>query len=451
MCEYVGALSPDGAEPGAAPWQIELAKQQQALASVLRTCPCDGAAVVATLADFMSDSQSRLEAQLSELEWEISEAQSQSVDAVEPAATAEAELPPTALTAVSFLERLQSQRRAVCKLQAGARGRLHRRHCRCWAASRAAATLRLQSHARRFAAHRVAGALREAVRREHARRLGALHSARRLQRAWRWRRRVRWWRDRWLRRLAAEGAATLVTWPNELQQSLGRPSAAAASEFTPSASYSEAPRLRERREAEHAAARALQRWARGGRTRGWRRRWDDATRRLQAAWRGWGARTRQLWWRRALRRLRAKRGEELRWRALRATSRRLAPLREHAVMLVAKTEEERDAVKLEVAAERGRLEEAYGAWAKGSRSQLLARKLHQERHALRLCPCLCRDEDEMDPMRGAVISLDLRCRTQDWVPQMDPATSGTYWFNLRTGESTLEQDSRHLVNAFHRT
>lgn len=82
MCEYVGALSPDGAEPGAAPWQIELAKQQQALAvansirarrrplptrhappqalaSVLRTCPCDGAAVVATLADFMSDSQSR--------------------------------------------------------------------------------------------------------------------------------------------------------------------------------------------------------------------------------------------------------------------------------------------------------------------------------------------------------------------------------------------------------
>ena len=57
----------------------------------------------------------------------------------------------------------------------------------------------------------------------------------------------------------------------------------------------------------------------------------------------------------------------------------------------------------------------------------------------------------MDPIRGAVISLDLRCRTQDWVPQMDPATSGTYWFNLRTGESTLEQDSRHLVNAFHRT
>jgi hypothetical protein len=345
MREYVSMLAPQQLyNSSGEAWQHELLKQQQAIASVLQLCPTNSPDVVMrTLTDFMCHSHKRLSKRLDVVQWKVSERQNrQRKEAAERAASQpgsplkHAGDQAAVLTADAFLERLQRQRAAVCALQTRVRGRQQRRRYRQWLRSRLASVVRLQAVARCGAAWRRAQALREDAVRARRQGLAERHSARRLQRAWRWGVRVRRWGERWRSLTRAAENNELQAWRLHMRQYASRGGlhrSASEDDFSSFATYVPGTRIRERRLAEHSGVRLLQACARGMRDRRVRRKAVRAVLGLQAAWRAWHARTRLAWWRRAIRRLHEGRAQQLRWAALVSSTRRLLPVQTRIILV----------------------------------------------------------------------------------------------------------------------
>lgn len=356
MREYVSMLAPQQlyGSSGEA-WQHELLKQQQAIASILQLCPSNSPDVVMrTLTDFMSHSHKRLSKRLDLVQWKVSEQQNRRWEAAERAASLpgsplqKAGDQAAVLTADAFLERLQRQRAAVCALQTRVRGRQQVVRFRLCLGARLASAIRLQALARHGAARRLAEALRETAVRARRQGLAERHSARRLQRAWRWAVQVRLWGKCWRSRMRVAELGQLQGWRQHMRRywSGGLHKSASEEDFSSFASYVPGTRIRERRQAEHCGVRMLQASARGMRDRRVLREALRAVVCIQAAWRSWHARTRLAWWRRALRTLHEVRAAQLRWSALVSGTRRLLPLQTRAVLVELNVAKELNSVQV---------------------------------------------------------------------------------------------------------
>jgi len=418
MRDYVAMLAPPRLyESTGEPWQHELLKQQQAIARVLQLCPGNSPdAILRTLTEFMGLSRQRLVKQLDLLQWKVSEKQNS-----RPAERASSQpgSPPkggadnsAVLTADAFLERLQRQRSAVCTLQTRVRGKQQQRRYRQLVRQRLEAGVRLQAAARRRAAWRQAGVARDAARRVKQQRMAERNCACRLQRARRWVLLVRDWRRRWQERAGAAERAALDGWRREMRCYARLARSSSEKEFSSFAHYVPGTKVLEKREAEYGGAAVAQAIARGFRDRILRRRCLNAAVRIQAGWRGWRGRTRGTWWRRALARLHEERSSQLRWSALVSTTRALLPVQSQAVLLCLHAGKEVDAVRRDAAREMEDFEASFAKFARAMRKATLAKKLHS-----------------------------------DWIPQMDPATGGTYYFNLKTAETTQESPNLRVVRA----
>ena len=372
MREYVALLAPQGGTAAQLPWQRELLRQQQALARVLQQCPDgSGDGVRQALSDFMEHSRARLQQQLVALQGRLEvhrQQQPQPQPQQSPAgasgrraawgeatvpspehacavAAAEPKAAASDLTPEAFLEQMRRQHDAVCSLQAQARGRRGRQRFRSLVECRCQAAVRLQGLARGGAARRQAAARRHALWAQKCAALAERHSARRLQRAWRWSRRVRHWHRLWQPR---------------------------------------------------AAARASDEWA-------------VCT--LQAAARGWRARTRARWWRRSLRRLHASRRAGAVWRARCDAAHRVQAAQTHAVLVQLHVAKEVSLLQREATREKKDFDAAFGKWAARLQKHYVSKKLHA-----------------------------------DWIPQMNTLNGSSYFFNLKTGESSEDHPNLKQVS-----
>eukprot|EP00964_Phaeocystis_antarctica_P152564 scaffold120508_cov63-Phaeocystis_antarctica.AAC.3 len=376
MRDYVALLAPKGGTAAQLPWQRELLRQQQALARVLQHCPGgSGDRVRQALSEFMEHSRARLQQQLVTLQAQLKvhrqqQPQSQpqqpqqspaaangrraawgeaAVPSPEHACTTTAAEPKAAalgLTPEAFLEQMRRQHDAVRSLQAQARGRRGRQRFRSLVECRCQAAVRLQGLARGGVARRQATARRHALWAQECAALAERHSARRLQRAWRWSRRVRHWHRLWQPR---------------------------------------------------AAARASDEWA-------------VCT--LQAAARGWRARTRARWWRRSLRRLHASRRAGAVWRARCDAAHRVQAAQTHAVLVQLHVAKEVSLLQREATREKKDFDAAFGKWAARLQKHYMTKKLHA-----------------------------------DWIPQMNTLNGSSYFFNLKTGESSEDHPNLKQVSA----
>lgn len=215
MRDYVALLAPDLArEPLelVQPWQRELMRQQQTLANLLRFCPEVSAdAIGSVLSEFMEHAEARLQNQLAIVHEQLQSQGPHSSSTASPAKST-ATTAVLGLSAEEFVQRLRGQHHAICAIQARFRGR------RCRAAylrlqrDRVAAAVRVQSFARRAAAFRELRARRHARWMERRTALTRWHQARCLQRAWRWARKRRRWREAWLRGEGAAASKADRTW-----------------------------------------------------------------------------------------------------------------------------------------------------------------------------------------------------------------------------------------------
>ena len=315
------------------------------------------------------------------------------------------------LNADDFVEQLRGKHKAICSMQASARGHLQRHAFRRLLHRRLGAAVRLQCAARRSGAQKMA----EAVR--HARWLAAVDgltrqcSARRLQRAWRWVRAKRRWRSAWLQALGKRGKKDDRAWRGLLRASLlGR--APEATGFSQFAVYTESKVLVAKRQEEEGSAGKLQAAARGLRARLLQQRQHQAATVLQGGVRRWHARHVVCRWRRALRRLHDTRRARLRWRASRATALALQPLQTHAVLVHLHVQKELQRVESECTREKTDFEHAFKRWAAKMERQMLAKRLHA-----------------------------------DWIPQMNVERGESYYFNVKTGESSDEHPNMRQARA----
>ena len=197
---------------------------------------------------------------------------------------------------------------------------------------RLGATVRLQCAARQACARRTIKAVRHAQWLEACDALLRLHSARRVQRAWRWVRRKRLWRSIWLAAVAKRAKKEDKRWRGALRASL-LPRGPESTGFSQYAVYTESKVLTAKRQEEECGAARLQSLARALRDRKQLAREVAAATVLQSGMRRWRVRAVVCRWRRALRRLHDARRAKLRWRTARATALALQPLQTQAVLV----------------------------------------------------------------------------------------------------------------------
>lgn len=415
MREYVTLLAPDSSkEPMelVQPWQRELMRQQQTLATLLKFCPeVSSDAICGVLVEFMDHAQARLQSQLA-LVHENLQAQEPKLAAMASPSKPAAPSTVLGLSAQDFVERLRGQHTAICTIQARARGRQRRAAYLRLQEERMVCAVRIQSFARRGAAFRELRARRHVRWLELRATLTRWHQARRLQRAWHWARKRRQWRAAWLNRERVNAAAADRAWRQALArtQCVGRQQDPTG--FSQYSIYTESREVKERQKAEEAAAVVLQAFGRATTARRTARTHARAAVRLQAAARGWRARSRARWWRRALSRLHETRRAEARWHALRATGRALMPVQTRGVLVQLNVSKELARVQEEVMREKNDFEESFKKWAAKMEKLTLAKKLHA-----------------------------------DWIPQMNVGSGESYYFNVRTGESSEEHPNMRQVRA----
>lgn len=476
MQEYVALLAPDEPEPPRskhttlAPhpdacdadgggtnewsWQRELLRQQRALASLLSLCSEHASSdrVAGVLSDFMDHSRARLHEQLLTVHEHLVELAMMPADeraalaAASKRQAAQASQQPAprhsprnawgdpideksglgqvgsaqpasgfrGLNADEFVEQLRGKHRAVCTLQAGARGRIQRIRFQRLMHQRLGATVRLQCAARQACARRTIKAVRHAQWLEACDALLRLHSARRVQRAWRWVRRKRLWRSIWLAAVAKRAKKEDKRWRGALRASL-LPRAPESTGFSQYAVYTESKVLTAKRQEEECGAARLQSLARALRDRKQLAREVAAATVLQSGMRRWRVRAVVCRWRRALRRLHDARRAKLRWRTARATALALQPLQTQAVLVHLHVQKELGRVTSEAAREKTDFEIAFKKWSAKMERQMLAKKLHA-----------------------------------DWIPQMNVEKGESYYFNVRTGESSDEHPNMRQVRATER-
>lgn len=432
MRNYVALLAPDPDDSSCVqPWQRELLRQQQALADLLKVCPVDSpAGIQSVLSEFMEHSQARLQNQLGLVHDQLQAQELQAGPGCAPhgeGSSGTAENAPAigaggsahhgvlGLTTEEFVHRLRGQHRAICAIQARFRGRQSLLAYRRLQADRVAAAVRVQCIVRRSYAFRTLQAKR------HARWLGRCaaiterHSARRLQRAWRWTFRKRQWRTIWLRSVQARAAKDDRKWRRALRATLDGPRPLTPTGFSQFSVYVESKSAQERKLAEQTAARVLQSLSRGLADRRAMHEQARAAIAMQTAVRGWRARTLDRWWRWALCKLHARRSSRMRWRSIHATGQALLPGQTHAVLVHLHVSKEVSRLKAEVTREKCEFEEAFKKWASRMEKHVLGKKLHS-----------------------------------DWIPQMNLGSGESYYFNVRTGESSEEHPNMRQVRATER-
>ena len=492
MREYIAMLAPDEdlgpLEPG---WQSELLRQQRTLASLLTLCAGGSSDRVQTvLSDFMENSRSRLHAALTSVHEELLEAAASGQCARSPARVSgcggglspsssplkqqpqpqpppfrsapgaphpiyaeaawggappqlsprhvwgsetESARPGTAevrgapakpggpggpggstggvrgLSAEGFVTQLRGQHRAVCTMQAAVRGWRMRTAYRRQVNRRIGGAVRLQCCARRWVARRALRVQRERRIVAARRAMREWHSARRVQRAWRWSQYKRRWTAAWRAQMAHAAGADDKAWRAVLKRSL-LPKAQEATGFSQYALYTESKVLATRRAKEEGSAQRLQAVVRALKVRVLWRKLHRAASVLQAGVRRWRACTRECPWRRALRRHHAARRARRRWRSQRAAALALQPLQTRAVLVQLHVSKELEHVHEEVLREKRDFESAFRKWAAKMEKLTLTKKLHA-----------------------------------DWIPQMNVERGESYFFNVRTGESSEEHPNMKEV------
>ncbi|KAL3925740.1 MAG: hypothetical protein SGPRY_003578 [Prymnesium sp.] len=415
MRDYVALLAPEEeSEPERSQmvqsWQRELTRQQRTLASLLKYCPeASAGAIRDVLSDFMALSQARLQAQLDIVNDQLQGSSNDSPSAETPTSSAPALLN---VSAEDFVQRLRVQHDAICKIQACFRGSRQLARYEQLQATRKSAAMRIQRLARRGAA------LREVRSRRRLQWLGRLdtltrgYQARRLQQAWRWAKRNYHWRSVWLLHHARSAAAADVLWRAVLvsTQSIGRREDATG--FSKYSVYIESRAVKERKQAEEAATIKIQAAARALATRHAARKDAVAATQIGAAWRGKRARSRELWWRKTLSKLHKERRAICRWKNIRDMSDTLAQFQTRAVLVQLNVSKELAHVKQETIREKEEFEHAFRKWAAKMEKQTLSKKLHA-----------------------------------DWIPQMNVGSGESYYFNVRTGESSEEHPNMRQVRA----
>ena len=346
MRNYVSLLAPEEDDAGAVqPWQRELRRQQQALAGLLKVCPVDSPdAIRSVLLEFMAHSQARLQCQLALVHDELQ--QSHPIPVAPNGSTIAAPQGSLALPKVGpiphgvlglspeeFVQRLRGQHHAICAIQARFRGRCRRAAYQWLQAGRLSAAVRLQNFARRFAALRILHEKRHALWVSRCTSLAQWHSARRLQRAWRWGSRKRRWRAAWLKSAGARATKDDSVWRKALQGTFSVHRKQDQTGFSQFAVYVESKGAQERQRSEDAAVVVVQAFYRASVHRLFSYERARATLALQAATRGWLARTRDRWWRQSLCRLHALRRSRSRWRAVHEIGRALLPQQTRAVLV----------------------------------------------------------------------------------------------------------------------
>jgi hypothetical protein len=168
--------------------------------------------------------------------------------------------------------------------------------------------------------------------------------------------------------------------------------------------------LATRRAKEEGSAQRLQAAVRALKVRMLWRKLHRAASVLQAGVRRWRACNRECPWRRALRRHHATRRSRRRWRSQRAAALALQPLQTRAVLVQLHVSKELEHVYEEVLREKRDFESAFRKWAAKMEELTLAKKLHA-----------------------------------DWIPQMNVERGESYFFNVRTGESSEEHPNMKEV------
>jgi hypothetical protein len=451
MQEYVALLAPqsedededeDVSPDGAQTWQRELMRQQRAVSSMLTVCTGSTPdRVHDVLADFMEHSRARLHEQLACVHEQLVEANGErghptdgpsprrqawgdaaqgctsegtsSTEAHGPGAKAQPQ-GFRGLSADEFVEQLRGKHRAVCCIQANGRARQQRRRYQRIVHERLGAAVRLQCCSRQHAARRAATERRHLLWLVQCDAVSRRYNARRLQRAWRFVRTRRRWQEAWCASLTKRLRKEDALWRLALATATAeRP--AAPTGFSQYSVYTESRVLQSERDTKQAAGRRLQAAVRGLAARRGLRREAHAARVLQAAARRWRARKRHAWWRRALRTLHDRRRAQHRWRAARASALALQPLQTHAVLVHLNVSKELARVQSEAKREKSEFEAAFKKWAVRMERQTLAKKLHA-----------------------------------DWIPQMNVERGESYFFNVRTGESSEEHPNMRQVRATER-
>ncbi|KAL1503756.1 hypothetical protein AB1Y20_012225 [Prymnesium parvum] len=413
MRDYVALLAPDVAREPLAfvqPWQRELMRQQSTLAHLLKFCPeVSAEAICEVLAEFMDHAQTRLQHHITAVSGQLQQQEPQT-SAMGAVAT-----PPSALQGLSaeeFVERLRGQHHAICTIQAVFRGRRHRLAYAALLSKRVAAAVRIQTFARGGAAVRAVRARREVRLRQASAALARRHQAVRLQRAWRWARKKRRWNNAWRRDEALAAAAADKAWRVGLERTQAEARRADQTGFSKYSVYIESKQAKDRKQAEDAASITIQAAGRGRRVRRSACFRSRAATRVQAAWRRRLARSHALWWRLSLRKLHLTRRAHARWRALHATNRALLQTQSRALLVQLNISKELGRVRQEAIKEKDEFEEAFKKWAVRMEKQTLNKKLHA-----------------------------------DWIPQMDVGSGESYYFNVRTGESSAEHPNMRQVRA----
>ena len=473
MQEYVALLAPDepedvsghfhmqGQQEDEWSWQNELLRQQRALASLLTLCSGHASSdkVAGVLADFMDHSRVRLHEQLLNVHHQLVQistltpaaragAKQQQQQQQQQAQQQQQQPPPNGtarhawgdpaddaaanedqqlggataggepkpegfrgLSADEFVEQLRGKHRAVCSIQASVRGRIQRSSFQRLMKQRLGAVMRMQCAARQREARQAVEKERHLRWLDACRTMARRHSARRIQRAWRWVQKKRQWKATWLAKEAKRVKKEDRRWRNAIHASL-LPRAPDATGFSQFSVYTESKTLAAKRESEEQGATKLQGVSRSLLARLKLRNEAAAATVLQGGVRRWRARTLKCWWRRELRVLHSKRRARMRWRAARATALALQPLQTHAVLVHLNVSKELARVQSEAGREKADFETSFKKWAGRMERQTLAKKLHA-----------------------------------DWIPQMNVEEGQTYYFNVRTGESSEEHPNMRQVRA----
>ena len=454
MREYVALLAPpeeetnyDGGDQG---WQGELLRQQRTLASLLTLCAGGSSdRVLTVLTDFMEHSRTRLHEQLACVHEHLLNvaahgsgggrarrspdgglpARSPNGKATssprqawvsEDAASNQRPPPPPpppppegflGLSADAFVEQLRGQHRAVCGMQAVARGRRQRQVFQRLVHERLGAAVRLQCAMRQGAARWEIAAQRHRCWVDACNALTQHYNARRAQRAWRWVRRKRGWASVWRAREAEAARKDDTAWRRVVCAALG-PREVEQHGFSEFSIYTEAKSLAVKREAEESGARRVQAAGRAALVRAARRRLVRAACVLQAHARRRHAVGYDCPWRKGLLNLHARRRARLHWRTSRATALALQPLQTRAVLVQLHVSKELEHLRSEATREKAEFEEAFRKWQAKMERLTLAKKLHA-----------------------------------DWIPQMNVERGESYYFNVRTGESSEEHPNMKIVRS----
>lgn len=420
MREYAAALAPPphSAADASEPWQRQLLEQQRAVANVLQLCPSNSPHTLhQLLAEWIHHSEARLSRLLAEHEWRVGAAAAANGKAPTTAAVtrcADAAEAAAIMSTESFLDRLRHQRSATCTLQAHVRGRQQRVAFAALVAQRLRSAVWLQSAARGLAARVHVRAMYLERWRAALAALSERHSARRLQRAWRWRRRLRIWAARWRADARRRGLAEDLEWRQSLRIIVNYSASGGEGPtgFSDGAIYIEATHIKEERAKRRAAAVRTQAYARGNCARREARARLAAVIRIQAGARGLRACSYHLWWRCSLAGLRAARAARCEWSALAGTFSALETLQSRAVVSQQCLHAEVEAVRRDATRERDDFEKAFASWAKQMRKATLQKKLGE-----------------------------------NWIPQMDADTGDSYFFNMKTGESSSENPNLRVARA----